>query len=258
MEGSDTKLYFPMSKTDEYREILKKLDDWDEYLRAESGLPGPRGNLELAHAAADLGDRERFEHFLSFDAGRAPVNTPDEFLAFCGVEGLGRLIAEGQTDLWPTLRACASDPRWRTREGVAMALQRVGQVDMDLLLDKLEDWVTGNWLEMRAAAAGLAEPALLREEKHILRSLEILDHITTAVASAQERDEDFKTLRKGLGYCWSVVVAALPAQGKQAMERWLSSSDKDVRWIVKENLKKKRLARMDQAWVVACLAQINM
>jgi hypothetical protein len=260
-----------MSKVDDYHEILSKLDDWDDYLRAESGLPGPRGNLELAHAAADLGDRDRFEHFLSLDPERAPVNNPDEFLAFCGVEGLGRLIAEGQTDLWPTLRACASDPRWRIREGVAMALQRVGQVDMDLLLDKIEDWAKGNWLEMRAAAAGMAEPALLREEKHILRALEILDHITSAVASAQERDdpvssrknimkrdEDFKTLRKGLGYCWSVVVAALPTQGKPAIERWLSSTDKDIHWIMKENLKKKRLVRMDQAWVEACLARIGI
>ena len=269
MEDSDTKLFFSMSKVDDYREVLKKLDDWDDYLRVESGLPGPRGNLELAHAAADLGDRERFEHFLTFDAARAPVNSPDEFLAFCGAEGLGKLIAEGQTDLWPTLRACASDPRWRIREGVAMALQRIGQVDMDLLLDKMEDWITGNWLEMRAAAAGLAEPALLLEEKHILRVLEILDHITTTVASAQDRDdpvssrknimkrdEDFKTLRKGLGYCWSVVVVALPVQGKQAMERWLSNPDQDVRWIMKENLKKKRLARMDRVWVEACIAQL--
>jgi HEAT repeat protein len=246
-----------MNKTDKYREILSKLEDWDDYLRSESNLPGPRGNLELAHVAADLGSRERVEHLLTFDAQRAPVNMPDEFLAFCGVEGLGRLIAEGQSDLWPTLRACASDPRWRIREAVAMALQRVGQADMDLLLDRLEGWARGNWLEMRAAAAGLAEPALLREERHILRALEILDRVTIAVESAQERDEDFKTLFKGLGYCWSVVVAALPAQGKGAMEHWLSSPDKDVRRMMKENLKKNRLRKMDKAWVEACLAQIN-
>jgi hypothetical protein len=246
-----------MSKIDDYREILEKLDDWDDYLRAESNLPGPRGNLELAHAAADLGNRERFEHFLTFDSQRAPVNTPDEFLAFCGVEGLGRLIAEGQADLWPTLRTHASDPRWRIREAVAMALQRVGQIDMDLLLDKMEDWATGNWLEMRAAVAGLAEPSLLREEKHILRALDILDQITSAVESAQERDEDFKTLCKGLGYCWSVVVAALPSQGKQAMERWFSSTDKDVRRIMKTNLKKKRLERMDLDWVNVWIAKLS-
>ena len=246
-----------MGKTEDYREILSKLEDWDAYLRAESNLPGPRGNLELAHAAADLGDRKRFEHFLTFEPQRAPVNTPDEFITFCGVEGLGRLIAEGQSDLWPTLRSFASDPRWRTREAVAMALQRVGQVDMDLLLDKLEVWSTGNWLEMRAAAAGLAEPVLLREERHILRALEILDHITAAVESAQERKEDFKTLCKGLGYCWSVVVAALPAQGKQSMERWFASTDKDVRRIMKENLKKNRLLKMDKAWVNSWTSRLS-
>jgi hypothetical protein len=246
-----------MSKIDDYRKVLSKLEDWDEYLRAESGLPGPRGNLELAHAAADLAERERCEHFLSFDAERAPVNSPDEFLAFCGVEGLGRLIAEGQTDLWPTLRACASDPRWRAREGVAMALQRVGRKDMEALLDKMETWATGTWLEMRAVAAGLAEPALLKEERHILRVLTLLDRITAAIENAMKRNEDFKTLRQGLGYCWSVVVAALPAQGKGAMERWLSSTDKDVRWIMKENLKKKRLERMDKDWVEASLARVR-
>lgn len=238
-----------MTKADDYRVILGKLDDWDDYLRAESGLPGPRGNLELAHAAADLGDRKRFEHFLTFDPKRAPVNSPDEFLAFCGAEGLGRLIAEGQIDLWPTLRACASDPRWRIREAVAMALQRVGRADMEALLDKMEAWAMGTWLEMRAAAAGLAEPDLLREEGHILRTLRILERITTAVENAQQREEDFKILRQGLGYCWSVIVASLPSSGKQAMERWFSSPDKDVRWIMKENLKKKRLERMDKDWV---------
>ena len=246
-----------MSKVDDYSETLKRLDDWDDYLRAESNLPGPRGNLELAHAAADLEDHERIQHFLTFTPQLAPVNTPDEFLAFCGVEGLGRLIAEGQSDLWSTLRTYASDPRWRIREGVAMALQRVGQADMDALLEKLETWVKGNWLEMRAAAAGLAEPSLLGEEKHTLRTLDILDQITSTVESAQERNEDFKTLCKGLGYCWSVVVAALPAQGKQFMERWLTSTDKDVRRIMKENLKKKRLERMDMDWVNLWKAKLS-
>jgi hypothetical protein len=123
---------------------------------------------------------------------------------------------------------------------------------------------------MRAAAAGLAEPVLLREERHILQALGILDRITALVEEAQtrddpvssrknmkKRDEGFKTLCKGLGYCWSVVVAALPAQGKQSMEKWLSSPDKDVHWIMSENLKKNRLVRMDKAWVKTCLARLD-
>jgi hypothetical protein len=33
------------------------------------------------------------------------------------------------------------------------------------------------------------------------------------------------------------------------MERWLTVPDKDVRWIMRENLKKDRLRRVDAAWV---------
>ena len=123
-----------MSKADEYRETLRTLEDWDSFLLKESGLPGPRGNLELAQAVADEGGEELFERYLSFDPGKAPVNSPHEFLAFCGVVGLGRLLAEGKMEVLKTLRPYASDPRWRIREGVAMALQHLGQVDMDSLL----------------------------------------------------------------------------------------------------------------------------
>jgi predicted NAD/FAD-dependent oxidoreductase len=60
-------------------------------------------------------------------------------------------------------------------------------------------------------------------------------------------------LRKGLAYCWSVALVANPESGKQMMEKWLEDSDKDIRWIMRENLKKNRLIRMDFAWVQVCL-----
>ena len=44
-----------MSKTEDYRKKLRELESWDEYLLQESGLPGPRGNLELAQVVADEG-----------------------------------------------------------------------------------------------------------------------------------------------------------------------------------------------------------
>src|SRR6266498_46218 len=111
-----------MSKTDDYRETLRKLDDWIPFLRKNSGLPGPRGNLELAHVVAELGDKKRFEHFLSF---QAEENTPEVFLVFCGVMGLGKLAA-GEPKLFDQLREYASDPRWRIREAVATGLQLTG------------------------------------------------------------------------------------------------------------------------------------
>jgi hypothetical protein len=46
-----------------------------------------------------------------------------------------------------------------------------------------------------------------------------------------------------------VAVAALPIEGKAHMEKWLVKQDKDVQWIMRENLKKNRLIRMDADWV---------
>jgi hypothetical protein len=36
------------------------------------------------------------------------------------------------------------------------------------------------------------------------------------------------------------------------MEKWLTSDDKDIKAIMKENLKKNRLTRMDPAWTEKC------
>jgi len=246
-----------MNKADTYRAILPTLADWDPYLLGESGLPGPRGNLELAQVVAELGRRELFEHLLTFTPDLAPTNTPGEFLAFCGVVGLGKLIAAGQCEYFASLRNYASDPRWRIREGVAMALQRVGEQDMALLLKEMDSWSTGNWLEKRAVAAGLAEPKLLTDQDNVLAVLLLLDLITASLLEAEDRRESsFQILKQGLGYCWSVAVAAFPSGGKPYMEKWLSSPDKDIRWIMKENLKKKRLNKMDPQWVADSLAQL--
>jgi hypothetical protein len=37
--------------------------------------------------------------------------------------------------------------------------------------------------------------------------------------------------------------------GKPEMERWTGNDDPDIRWIMRENLRKKRLERMDPEWV---------
>jgi hypothetical protein len=239
-----------MGKAADYAEKLASLDEWEPYLLAESGLPGPRGNLELMQVVADLGDESRFRRYLEFGPEQAPTNDPHEFLAVCGVVGLGRLLAEGRSDLLPEIRRYASDPRWRMREGVAMALQRFGDRDVEALLDAVESWAAGTPLEQRAAAAALCEPRLLSEEAHVRRVLALLDRITGSILDqADRRSEAFKALRKGLGYCWSVAAVALPGEGLPLMERWLACDDKDIRWIMKQNLGKKRLERLDAAWV---------
>jgi hypothetical protein len=239
-----------MSKVEEYREILKTLDIWDEYLEQESRLPGPRANLELAYAVALEGGEDQFLRFADLNAQSAPSNTPEEFLPFCGVLGLGYLAARGEGEHFNILRERASDPRWRIREAVALGLQKYGQTSSDHLLEMMDEWSTGNLLERRAVVATLCEPSLLEDEDLAGRIIAIIQGITTSIIDEHDRrSEDFKVLRKSLGYSWSVIVAAQPSIGKPRMERWISSQDPDIRWIMKENLKKKRLKRMDESWV---------
>ena len=45
-----------------------------------------------------------------------------------------------------------------------------------------------------------------------------------------------------------MAVAALPEAGKPLMEKWITRTDADIRWVMKENLKKTRLIRMGTAW----------
>jgi hypothetical protein len=248
-----------VNKVDAYRQQLKTLSEWDAFLLRESGLPGRRANLELARAVAEEGDEELFDRYRKFDAERAPTNSAHEFLAFCGVLGLGKQLANGDKRALHTLRTHASDPRWRIREAVAMTLQRLGQADMGALLQEMETWSRGNLLERRAAVAALCEPRLLRDEAHAQRVLAILDHVTASMLTVEDRRcEAFRVLRKGLGYCWSVAVAAYPAGGKGQMARWFASDDVDVGWVMRENLRKARLARMDAAWVTAAKARLGM
>ena len=239
-----------MTKIDDYRYTIRGLDDWVPFLFKQSGLPGPRGNLELAHAVAQEGSRRQFDHFLTYHADE---NTPEVFIVFCGVMGLGKLAAD-QPELFNCLREYASDPRWRIREAVATGLQLAGDQDMGLLVREMKKWIKGNWYEKRAAAAALAEPRLLKQPKHAKQVLQIMDKITASMETDDNvKDESYKVLRKGMAYCWSVAVAALPDEGKPMMESWLDSEDKDIRWIMKENLKKNRLAKMDANWVKMCV-----
>ena len=87
-----------MPSIDTYRAALTATSpptDWEPYLLAHSNLPGPRGNLELAAAVADLGTEAQFRRWAGLGPDVAPENTPGCFLAFCGVVGLGAIMARG-------------------------------------------------------------------------------------------------------------------------------------------------------------------
>lgn len=63
-----------MSRVQEYRQILLNtpLQDWELYLIAESRLPGPRSNLELAQAVARIGEPGFLKKCLQISPKEAP------------------------------------------------------------------------------------------------------------------------------------------------------------------------------------------
>ncbi len=181
------------------------------------------------------------------------------FLVFCGVVGLGKLAAQGKREIFARLRSYASDPRWRVREAVAMGLQLAGDENMSILLTEMQSWRKGNWYEKRAVAAALSEPRLLKDPHNASQVLQILDQITASMQTTDDpKDEAFKVLRQAMGYCWSVAAASLPKEGRSMMEKWLTSQNKDIHWVMKENLKKKRLVKMDPQWVKVCQSKLAL
>ncbi|MFW9793695.1 MAG: hypothetical protein ACFFEE_05315 [Candidatus Thorarchaeota archaeon] len=235
----------------------KAQEDLVRYITVNSNLPGPRGNLELASAFEELvSDRasrnsveelwELCSSMSNLSSIEAPVNDPKEFIAFCGTRGLGAIgekCQEYQKKTLFRLQTLAQDSRWRMREAVAMALQRLLSGDNNKIRRELEDWIEkGDWLVLRGTMAGIAEPHLLKDidfaEWALEAHVKVLDRIRD---SSNRKSDEFRVLRKALGYTLSVVVKAIPSSGFRFLRELIKMDDKDIKWIVKENLKKKRL-----------------
>ena len=213
-----------------------------DYLTSHSGMPGPRVNLALAGAFADT-------------APPAVVwslaDSPDEYLAFCGTEGLGRLLLEpaDRDRALSALRRAAADQRWRVREGAARALQRVGDAEPALMHGIIDDWsnAADAWLS-RAAVAAICEPRLLDTEAAQALALEVCTRATALllgggplVAEPARAREAHGVLRQALGHGWSVAIAASPEAGLGTFRALAASDDPEARWIVRSNLTKARL-----------------
>jgi len=232
-----------MTKRGELCDALRALDDVDipGFLTAHSGLPGPRGNLELLAAFGDVA---------SADLILGLVGSDDEYLAACAAAALGRLALEAERadEIGALLHGQAQDARWRVREGAAMALQRLGDRDAARLRDVVLAWADDpDPLVQRAAVAGICEPRLLRDPRTAQCALDACRRATASLAARpapQRRSAEVRVLRQGLGYCWSVAVAGCPVVGLPAFAALGSSTDADVGWIVRENRKKARLARL--------------
>ena len=239
------------------------------YLADNSRLPGPRGNLELADAFADaVAGYDRRSPWYPVLVGWAattadvvPTNDPREFVPFCALVALGaefRGVDERtRSEIAALLRAAASNGRWRTREAVAMGMQRIGESDPSALRALIERWMEdATLLEQRAIVAALAHPPILGDRSTVMLSLEASRRFTLGIRSltpATRRTEEFRVLSKGLEYAISVFVAASPADGFALLRELAAIDDGDVQRIVRSNLGKSRLSRPYATQVADCL-----
>lgn len=230
------------------------------YLREQSRLPGPRANLELVNELAHLlsvlvveqpeSVQELLCYLMSDERQRIVSNTSAEFVILCSIVALGQCSATypkwwGET--YELLGKHACSPLWRVREGVALAFQRLLPVATQETINFLMILATqGNFFQQRAAIAAIAEPGLLHTANVVNAALEIqhviLARIHTTLVTERKR-EDFRSLRQASGYTVSVVTAAAPERGFALMRECATWGDSDINWILRENLKKKRLAK---------------
>lgn len=231
-----------MTRADVERAAFRAAPNRETYLRANSHLPGPRANLELLAAAAEEVETDWATAWAEREPGADPS---DVFLISVALVGLGRLMAIGDEQGLAALRRRANAGEWRIREAVAIALQRLGDERAGRLAEITKKWAAGTPLEARAAVAAVAEPRLLRDGRLVGPAVEVLDAATQIVVTAKDRRaDDVRVLRQALGYAWSVVIAADPAEVLPRFNIWAASNDPDIRWIIAENMRKDRLRRL--------------
>ncbi len=242
----------------------------EQMLVANSNLPGPRANLELAWAFADCFEEIEAtgEHltlligWASLGPEQAPAGSPLEFLPFCAIQALGAgyLNAYEREKVLAVLRQAAGDSRWRVREAVAMGFQRIAEVDFAVAQEVFSAWLRDATLvEKRAILAALAHGPLLKQPERAEFCLDVTELVLKDLLELprQERKtEGFRILKQGLEYSISLFVESLPEQGFFRLEKWVEADDADLRHIIKSNLLKARLAKKHAARVNGLLARL--
>jgi len=224
-------------------------------LLANSNLPGPRGNIELAQSFARTLAGVRLESWhwsmlsawLATSAGGA-CELPQEYLPFCAALAFGVLYrpcrARAGGAPWPGSSRRPATPVENTRSrGHGPAGHRRGRPET--LKQIVSKWMPGaGLLERRAIAAALAHPPLLGDSSFALFCLSTGMRSWRAWRGRQERAAAGGVPRAapGTGLRLSVYVAGLPEAGFPLLAKWAAVQDKDVQWILRENVKKTRLA----------------
>jgi len=226
-------------------------------LMSNSKLPGRRANLELMWQFSKKATKNEIESCLSYK-GCDLDNTPEEFVVMCGVLGFCVRNKNNPQFALKGIEEFANSSSWRVREASAMGIQELLTLSAEDVLQILDEWSSRNERYKRCIIAGLCEPKNLKSKDVLENAFYYLGKFTEGFDSiATKLTEDQKILRKALGYAWSVAMVEDLDQGKSLFERFVESENKNIRWIVKNNLKKNRLQKIDITWVETCLEKVE-
>ena len=86
--------------------------------------------------------------------------------------------------------------------------------------------------------------ALMQDKTFIEYALKVHKDIFCLIQKNLDRkSEEFKILKKGLGYTFSLIVLANPKEDFKYLEYLIETNDPDILWIIKSNLSKNRLIK---------------
>ncbi|MDN5300036.1 MAG: hypothetical protein PWP51_2589 [Clostridiales bacterium] len=227
-------------------EVLKQRK---KVLMQESNLPGPRGNLKRLDTFIDFATAMERQMCLNASKLAEDANDPETFALMCGVAAS---IAHNCSEQTALAMCYAEHPSWRVREGVCIGFQKAAvKMKPSELLTAMAPLKAGNPFQQRAYVAGLCEPALLNDYIDASVVIDSLYEITMTVFDEADKLTEAQTaLRKALGYGWSVAIAASPDYGMKQFETLAEQcKSKHIKWILRNNLKKNRLVKVNADWV---------
>jgi hypothetical protein len=233
------------------------------YLRENARLSGARVNLELANDVAYLlaavvsqrpdSVKALINYFFINERKGGPSSAAAEFVTLCGIIASGAcaaIEAGWREDTFALLYDYADSSRLRTRAGVATAYQHLLTATPEETGQHLVSLASeGSYFQQCVAIVTMDEQPLLYMPRVLATALQlqriVLEHVLEAPQATRKR-RDFYALRQALGYMLSVITVVAPEQGFALMRECATWNDPDITWILRENLKKKRLARFTE------------
>lgn len=265
-----------MTKKDYYTDIYPLINARDKselenYLLEHSNMPGRMANITLVSVVADIMGSDTtiasswYPTLSEWFRRETTGDDPETLLVLCAVESFGAIYNQknGQSliELEHYFVDALNDGRWRVREIVTETYKRIG-INSYTDLEILFNWILQGALtplEMRGLLATVAHPDILKTTEQLnyaqMMMERAFDYYLNFDATTYSK-EDKIVLKKGLSFAPSVIISKNPEQGFAFFEELIEKNEKQLKPILKNNLKKKRVESVDSEKVAELLNRL--